>query len=102
MNTLCNGAAAKIIGLSPSNPSATLAWLESELRHGSLQEVMTRFVDAQDEYLLVDAICVDRVDNEAIYGHIPYVAVDHECDRPVKMCVEFKLDASTRRAFRQH
>ena len=71
------------------------AWVQEQLRTGSLQAAVLGFIRVQPEVLDLDRVQVEAIAASGIRCRIPRFVADHESSRPLRDDVLFDLNPVT-------
>lgn len=86
-------------GKAKQNP--VFAWVQKELREGSLQSVVAAFAKEQQEFLEPTLVLVEAISAQEIECVIPCKQFDHESTGTFMAEVRFKVNPTTGLATRQ-
>lgn len=86
-------------GRAKTNP--VIAWVQRELREGSLKPIVESFAKDQQEFLDPSLVLVETVTDNEIQCVIPCKQFDHESTGTFMAEVRFKLNPTSGQALRQ-
>ena len=92
MSVLAKKIAGTYVADGPAPHERVTAWLQQELRAGSLSGAMREFIQAQPESLEQRVLRVTKVMANAVRGSVPCAVYDHESDHPFLTEVRFELE----------